>query len=164
MAKDQMLLYEVHTERLELHCLTSACAADMKHRCESRGLTPCNASEWARGGLGAHAGQTAGQGTPGEGKGERPPRRCSAGPCQDCLFLLRLSMCSGARRSVLVPAAPFSALLRHYSARTHWCSLPSAHKCRQGPARPCAKDALLHTTNTPSRCNGELSHLPGGDS
>jgi hypothetical protein len=28
--------------------------------------------------------------------------------------------------------------LRH-SAHTHWCSLPSAHKCHQGPARPCAK-------------------------
>ena len=33
--------------------------------------------------------------------------------------------------------------LRH-SAHTHWCSLPSAHKCRQGPARPCAKTRPLH--------------------
>jgi hypothetical protein len=33
--------------------------------------------------------------------------------------------------------------LRH-SARTHWCSLPSAHKSRQCPARPCAKTRPLH--------------------
>ena len=51
-----------------------------------------------------------------------------------------------------------------HSACTHWCSLPSARKCRQGPACPCAKDALFIPQIAPSRCNGELSHLPGGDS
>jgi predicted glutamine amidotransferase len=58
MAKDQMISYEVRTGRMELHCLTTACTEDMRHRCEAQGLGPCNPNEWIRAdqdGLGAAA-------------------------------------------------------------------------------------------------------------
>jgi hypothetical protein len=57
-------------------------------------------------------------------------------------LVLDLLLVLNVRGDMFWGGSPLSALLRH-SARTHRRSFPSAHKCRQGLARPLVKDAFF---------------------